>query len=97
MLGETLAIAKRLDVDPQAFLNAIKGGPLDIGYAQLKGPQMIAREYPTSFPLAMALKVRKATSSALYRAQHSQGWLRALRLPRLSHCAVTLDHHRTRG
>lgn len=56
MLGETLAIAKRLDVDPQAFLNAIKGGPLDIGYAQLKGPQMIAREYPTSFPLAMALK-----------------------------------------
>lgn len=50
-LGETLALAEHLDVDPGDFLTAIEGGPLDSGYAQLKSKMMRSGDYPASFPL----------------------------------------------
>jgi 3-hydroxyisobutyrate dehydrogenase len=43
-------------VDPQAFLDAIDGGPLGPAYAQLKGKAMIAREFPPAFSLSLARK-----------------------------------------
>src|SRR4051794_14045514 len=55
-LAETITYAEGLDVDPAQFLEAIAGGALDIGYAKLKGPGMIAGELPVAFALAMALK-----------------------------------------
>jgi 3-hydroxyisobutyrate dehydrogenase len=55
-IAETLAFARGLDLDPSLFLDAIEGGSLDIGYAHLKGPGMIAGELPVAFPLKHALK-----------------------------------------
>jgi 3-hydroxyisobutyrate dehydrogenase len=54
-LAESLAFAERLGVDPSAFLDAIDG-PVGSPYAQMKGPMMLRREFPTSFPLRLALK-----------------------------------------
>jgi 3-hydroxyisobutyrate dehydrogenase len=55
-IAETLAFAEGVDLDPASFLDAIEGGNLDIGYAHLKGPGMIAGELPVAFPLKHALK-----------------------------------------
>jgi 3-hydroxyisobutyrate dehydrogenase len=55
-IAETIAFAEGVDLDPALYLEAIAGGVLDIGYAQLKGPGMIAGELPLAFPLKHALK-----------------------------------------
>jgi 3-hydroxyisobutyrate dehydrogenase len=55
-LAETIAFAESIDVDPQAFLEAIDGGAVGSPYAQMKGSMMIDRDFPTSFPLKLALK-----------------------------------------
>jgi 3-hydroxyisobutyrate dehydrogenase len=55
-LGETVAFAESIGVDPQAFLDAIDGGAVGSPYAQMKGPMMLARDFPTAFPLKLALK-----------------------------------------
>jgi 3-hydroxyisobutyrate dehydrogenase len=67
-VAETIALAEGLGIDPQLFLETIKGGPLDIAYAHLKGGAMIARSFPASFKLSLALKdarlVREAAADA---------------------------------
>jgi 3-hydroxyisobutyrate dehydrogenase len=55
-IAETIALAEGLDIEPERFLEAIKGGGLDIGYAHIKGPGMIEGELPVAFPLKHALK-----------------------------------------
>jgi len=55
-LAETIAYAEGLGVDPQLFLDAIEGGPLDCGYVRVKGKAMLEREFPPSMTLANALK-----------------------------------------
>ncbi len=55
-LAETLRLAEGLGVSPQSFLDVIAGGPLDTGYAQLKGKAMIERSFPPAFPLRHAEK-----------------------------------------
>lgn len=55
-LAETIALAEQLDVDPRDFLAMIEGGAMYAPYAKLKGEQMIAREFPPSFPLTLAAK-----------------------------------------
>jgi 3-hydroxyisobutyrate dehydrogenase len=55
-LAETIKVAEALGVDPQQFLDTIEGGPLDAGYAHVKGGAMISREFPTSFALELARK-----------------------------------------
>ena len=55
-LAEAIALAEALDVDPQTFLDTIDGGPIGAPYANLKGKLMIEGEFPTSFPLELALK-----------------------------------------
>ncbi len=55
--ADSILLARTLGVDPQLFLNTIAGGPLDAGYAQLKGGAMIAGAFsPPSFPLSLAAK-----------------------------------------
>jgi 3-hydroxyisobutyrate dehydrogenase len=56
VLSETMALADGLDVEPSDFLESIAGGPLDAGYAHIKGEMMQTGEYPASFPLRLALK-----------------------------------------
>jgi 3-hydroxyisobutyrate dehydrogenase len=55
-IAETLAFAEGVDLDPSLYLEAIKGGSLDIPYAHLKGPGMVRGELPVAFPLKHALK-----------------------------------------
>jgi 3-hydroxyisobutyrate dehydrogenase len=67
-VAETIALAEALGLDPELFLETIKGGPLDLPYAQVKGRAMIARSFPESFKLSLALKdarlVREAATEA---------------------------------
>jgi 3-hydroxyisobutyrate dehydrogenase len=55
-LAETVAFAERIGVDPRSFLEAIDGGAVGSPYAQMKGPMMVERDFPTAFPLKLALK-----------------------------------------
>jgi 3-hydroxyisobutyrate dehydrogenase len=55
-VGETLALARALGVPGERFLETIAGGPLDSGYAQMKGPAMLSGSFAPSFPLALARK-----------------------------------------
>jgi 3-hydroxyisobutyrate dehydrogenase len=54
--AETIGLAEALGVDPAKFLEVIAGGPLDSAYAQMKAKMILAEDFPTSFPLALALK-----------------------------------------
>jgi 3-hydroxyisobutyrate dehydrogenase len=56
VLAETIALAERLGIAPEMFLETVKGGPLDSPYAQLKGRAMIERAFPPSFSLRLAHK-----------------------------------------
>jgi 3-hydroxyisobutyrate dehydrogenase len=78
-LAETVAFAEGLDLDPHRFLEAIGGGPLDIGYAQIKGPGMIEGELPVAFPLRHALKDAELVLEAAQRHELDLGLAPALR------------------
>jgi 3-hydroxyisobutyrate dehydrogenase len=49
--AQSVALAERLGLDGTKFLQAIKGGPSDSAYAQLKGKMMLAGDYTPSFGL----------------------------------------------
>ena len=55
-VGQSVALASGLGVDPQLFLDAITGSAVDTPYAHLKGAQMLAGEYPPSFALDGGVK-----------------------------------------
>lgn len=56
-IGEVLALAKGLGVDPARFYELIDGGPLDAGYARLKGSLVLDGKLdPASFGLDTAAK-----------------------------------------
>jgi len=55
--GEVLALAKALGVDPQAFFDAIGGGPLDMGYLRVKSDLILNGSLtPPSFAVDTAAK-----------------------------------------
>jgi 3-hydroxyisobutyrate dehydrogenase len=54
--GETLALARGLGTDPQAFLAAVRGGPLDCGYLQAKAGAILAGDYSPDFTTRLAAK-----------------------------------------
>ena len=56
LTGETVRLARALDVDPAAFFETIAGGPLDVAYAQMKGKAMLQGDYPTSFSVSNVAK-----------------------------------------
>jgi 3-hydroxyisobutyrate dehydrogenase len=66
-LAETLVLAEGLGVPPQSFLDVIAGGPLDCGYAQVKGRGMIERSFPPAFPLRHAAKDLRLIEEAAER------------------------------
>jgi 3-hydroxyisobutyrate dehydrogenase len=56
-LAETIQLSRELGVDPTIFLDTIRGGPLGVPYADLKGKAMIEGAYsPPAFPLRLARK-----------------------------------------
>jgi 3-hydroxyisobutyrate dehydrogenase len=68
-LAETIVLAESLAVDPREFLETIEGGPIGLPYAALKGPMMIERDFPPSFPLELALKDARLVLEAAERKQ----------------------------
>lgn len=66
--AQSIALARGLGLDPQDFLAAIEGGPLDLPYAHLKGGQMIKGEHPVSFGLTGATKDARLIREALRTA-----------------------------
>ena len=66
-LAETIAFAEGIGVDPAQFLAVIAGGPLDTGYAQLKGKAMIERNFEPSFKLELAAKDARLLTEAAQR------------------------------
>jgi 3-hydroxyisobutyrate dehydrogenase len=55
-VAEAIALAEGADLDPRLFLEAVAGGPLDAPYLQMKGQEMIERDFEPSFRLALAAK-----------------------------------------
>jgi 3-hydroxyisobutyrate dehydrogenase len=55
-LAETIALAERLEVDPEAFLDVTNRGAPAALYTDLNGPAMAKREFPLNFPLEHATK-----------------------------------------
>lgn len=57
VLAETLSLAEGLGLDPQVFFDAVRDGPLDLGYARVKGAAMVKRAFDdVSFRVALARK-----------------------------------------
>jgi 3-hydroxyisobutyrate dehydrogenase len=63
--AQAIALARALGQDPQAFLDAIDGGPVDSPYAHLKAGLMLAGDYPPSFGLTGAAKDARLIRAAL--------------------------------
>lgn len=80
-LADAVALAEALDLDPRRFLETISGGAVDAGYAHSKGALMLDRDYPTSFPLSLALKDARLIERA--------AWQRGLELGVMTHLAET--------
>jgi 3-hydroxyisobutyrate dehydrogenase len=55
-LGETIALAERLDVDPAWFLDVTDRGAIGALYTDSNGPAMAERTFPLNFPLELATK-----------------------------------------
>lgn len=54
--GETVALAQRLGVDPQLFLDTIAGGSLDSPYLRAKAASILSDDFTPSFALTLAAK-----------------------------------------
>lgn len=50
-VGQSVALATQLGIDPHLFLDALDGGASDSPYVHVKGAMMIAQDYPPSFAL----------------------------------------------
>lgn len=55
-LGQSVALADGLGLDPRLFLEAINGGPVDMPYVHVKSAAMLAGDYPTSFAVDGVVK-----------------------------------------
>jgi 3-hydroxyisobutyrate dehydrogenase len=54
--AQSVALAQALGLDPTMFFDMIAGGPLDSGYARLKGKAMLSGDFTPAFPLSGAAK-----------------------------------------
>ncbi|MBW0114077.1 NAD(P)-dependent oxidoreductase [Pseudonocardia abyssalis] len=66
--GEAVALAEGLGVDPQAFLDAVGGGPLDLPYLQAKAKAIRARDWTPSFSVTNAAKDADLITAAAQEA-----------------------------
>jgi 3-hydroxyisobutyrate dehydrogenase len=54
--AQAIALAQSLGLDPQLFLDTIRGSAIDTPFLHLKGQSMIAGEFPASFTVDGAVK-----------------------------------------
>jgi 3-hydroxyisobutyrate dehydrogenase len=55
-VGQSFALAEGLGLDPELFLDAMRGGASDAPYLHMKAQLIAKREFPPSFALEGALK-----------------------------------------
>ncbi|GAA2429533.1 NAD(P)-dependent oxidoreductase [Streptomyces glaucus] len=67
-VGEALALAEGLGVDPGHFIEVVSGGPMDNGYFQGKSAAVISGDYTTSFSVDNAAKDARLVLEAARRA-----------------------------
>jgi 3-hydroxyisobutyrate dehydrogenase len=56
LIAQSLALVGAFGLDPQLFLDAIKGGATDTAYAHVKGAAMLSENYAPSFTMDGVLK-----------------------------------------
>jgi 3-hydroxyisobutyrate dehydrogenase len=78
-LGETIAFAEGIDLDPGQFLEIISGGPIDNAYTQMKGKMMIEGSFEPSFKLELAAKDARLVAEAMKRHDLDLPMLDAIR------------------
>ncbi|MFB6779323.1 NAD(P)-dependent oxidoreductase [Streptomyces sp. NPDC056352] len=66
-IAECLNLAEGLGVDPQSFLDVMKGGPLDSAYLQGKSAAVLSGDLTPSFALSTALKDTRLILAAAER------------------------------
>lgn len=76
--AQALATARALEIDPREFLSTIQGGPLDCGYAQLKGAAMLDGHLEASFGLDGATKDAGLIADAMESVAVESGVMRAM-------------------
>lgn len=76
--AQAVALARGLGLDPDAFLEAIAGGPVDSTYAQVKGRAMIDAEFSPSFGVDGAVKDSALIVAALGAAGADDRLMRVL-------------------
>ena len=54
--AQAIALAQGLGLDPQVFLDTVRGGAVDCPYLHVKGKAMLAGEFPAAFGLDGAVK-----------------------------------------
>jgi 3-hydroxyisobutyrate dehydrogenase len=67
-VAESLALARGLGLDPEQFLDVVRGGGLDAPYVQAKGGAMLRGELDPQFPLWGAAKDAKLIEDAAKEA-----------------------------
>lgn len=76
--AQAIGLASAVGIDPDLFLEAIGGGPLDCGYAQAKGRAMIEDEFQSAFTLAGAVKDSALIAEAMRSAGTDDRLMQAL-------------------
>lgn len=63
--AQAIALAQGLGLDPQAFLDTVKGGAVDTSYLHIKGQAMIAGQFPPAFTVDGAVKDTRLIAAAM--------------------------------
>jgi 3-hydroxyisobutyrate dehydrogenase len=66
--AQAIALAQGLGLDPQVFLDTVRGGAVDTAYLHVKGQAMIAGQFPPSFTVAGAVKDTGLIAAAMRAA-----------------------------
>ena len=66
--AQAIALAQGLGLDPQVFLDTVKGGAVDSPYLHVKGQAMITGEFPPAFGLDGAVKDTGLIAAAMREA-----------------------------
>ena len=67
-VAQSIALTRELGLDPQSFVDAVSGGPLDLPYLHVKGANMMTGEHPVAFGLTGAAKDARLIRDALQSA-----------------------------
>jgi 3-hydroxyisobutyrate dehydrogenase len=89
-VGESVALAHGLGVDPEAFLWSVSGGPVDCPYLHVKAGAILRNDFTPDFSVALAAKdarliVQAAETAGLYLDVASAAAERLRRAAELGH------------